>query len=102
MAFVAFSWFLSPAWASLSAPRDAPLFNKELSRDWPRTHPQEAGQEASGAGQPGEFVITDETEVTLDGCACCYKDVPSKVSIKHLEVAADRKTVLKIDFRTRR
>jgi hypothetical protein len=50
----------------------------------------------------GEFVLTEETEVLLNGKPCKYAEVPSYATIVHMELAADTKTVLQIHFRTRK
>jgi hypothetical protein len=49
-----------------------------------------------------EFVVTEQTEILLNGEPCKYADVPSHASIIKMEVAADKKTVRKIHFRTRK
>ena len=46
--------------------------------------------------------MTDETEVLLNGTACQYKDVPDHATIVRMEVGLDRKTVLRVYFRTRK
>jgi hypothetical protein len=49
-----------------------------------------------------EFVVTEQTEVLLNGKPCPYAAVPSHATIERMEVAEDRKTVLKIYFRARK
>jgi hypothetical protein len=56
-------------------------------------------QAAGQAGEP-EYVLTDETQVLLDGKPCRFADVPERASILRMEVAPDGKTVLKILFRS--
>jgi hypothetical protein len=46
-------------------------------------------------------VVTDRTEILLDGKPCKYEAIPATASIVRMEVAADKKTVLKIHFRRR-
>lgn len=48
------------------------------------------------------LVITDATEVKLNGKTCKYEDVPSNAEIILLEVGRDKKAVLKIHFRTQK
>src|SRR5579871_4756364 len=48
------------------------------------------------------FTLTDRSEVLLDGKPCRYEDVPAHASIILLELAADRQTVLRIHFRSRK
>ena len=51
---------------------------------------------------PSEYLVTERTEILLNGKACKYAEVPAHASITRMEVAADKKTVLKIHFRTRK
>lgn len=46
------------------------------------------------------FVITDQTEIQVDGKPCRYGEVPTGAAIVLLEVAADGRTVMKVHFRT--
>jgi hypothetical protein len=57
---------------------------------------------AASRGITPEFVLTEQTEVLLNGKPCKYEDVPAGASIVHLEVGIDNKTALKIHFRTRK
>jgi hypothetical protein len=61
-----------------------------------------AAEPPTAPGVTPEFVLTEETEVLLDGEPCKYAAVPGHARIVHLEIAADRKTVLKIHFQTGR
>jgi hypothetical protein len=49
-----------------------------------------------------EFVVTERTEILLNGKPCKYEEVPRHSSIVKMEVAADKKTVRRIHFRTRK
>ncbi len=49
-----------------------------------------------------KLVITDKTEVQLDGQACKLADVPGTASVVSLEVSADKKTILKIHFQSQK
>jgi hypothetical protein len=55
---------------------------------------------AAGRGVRSEYVLTDRTEVFLNGKACKYADVPSNARIIRMELAADQQRVLSIQFRT--
>jgi hypothetical protein len=57
-------------------------------------------QPAAAQAPPTDFVLTHETEVLLDGKPCRYEEVPAHARIVRMEVAADRKTVLKVHFRS--
>jgi hypothetical protein len=96
---VAFLSFLPPASATLAARREPTIARKDSLRAYQKALPQ-SEHWMSGRKQEGEFVITDETAVFLDGRACRYRDVPDKAHIASLEVSPDRKTVLKAYFRT--
>lgn len=49
-----------------------------------------------------DFVITDDTDVRLDGKPIKYADVPEGAQIERLELAADERTILKIHFRSKK
>jgi hypothetical protein len=57
-------------------------------------------EQAAGVQDRSEFIVTERTEILLDGKPCKYADVPQQARIVLMEVAADNKTVLKIHFRT--
>ena len=48
------------------------------------------------------LVITEKTEVKLDGKSCQYEQVPNGADIVLLEVAADKKVILRIHFRSKK
>jgi hypothetical protein len=54
----------------------------------------------SGNRAETPFVITNETEIRLDGRPCLYAEVPAGAAVTAAEVAADRRTVLRIHFRS--
>jgi len=55
---------------------------------------------SAGPATASEFSVNKRTEILLDGKPCRYEDVPEQASIQRMEVAPDRKTVLRIHFRT--
>lgn len=53
--------------------------------------------------QKSEYVVTEQTEIKLDGRACKYSDVPHSADIIHMEIASNQsKTILKIYFRSKK
>jgi hypothetical protein len=48
------------------------------------------------------LVITEKTEVKVDGKSCQYEQVPDGADIVLLEVAADKKMILRIHFRSKK
>ncbi len=48
-----------------------------------------------------QFVITDATEILLDGVPCHLADVPATAVVVELAVAPDGRTLLRIGFRSR-
>ncbi len=48
---------------------------------------------------PSEYVVTEETEVLLNGKPCRYQDVPEHATILRMELGWDNRTVLKVHFR---
>lgn len=108
LVFATFLCSLPAAMASLSPPRnDAPALGQSLllttAKDAkanldgiaavPAPEPKQAKQ---------DFVITDETEVKLDGHVCKFQDVPGTATVVSLDVAADKKTILKIQFASKK
>jgi len=61
-----------------------------------------APEQAVGEAPQSEFILTSRTEILLNGQPCRYEEIPSHASIVRMEVAADKKTVLKIHFRVRK
>ena len=47
-----------------------------------------------------EFALTPQTEVLLDGRPCAYKSVPRGAAVTRIEVAEDRRTILRIEFKS--
>ncbi|OWK47443.1 hypothetical protein FRUB_01142 [Fimbriiglobus ruber] len=50
----------------------------------------------------GEYKLTDQTEVVYNGQPCEFKDVPSTASVIRIDVGPDRKTLLRIEFRSKK
>ena len=101
VALFIFLCLLPPASATLAPRREPTTFAKDL----PAAHnqqPSRAPVQTASSAEDGEFTLTNETEVLLNGRACRYRDVPGNARIMHMEVAPDRKTVLKVHFRTDR
>jgi hypothetical protein len=94
MALVASLCFLSATHAAL-APRKA-------HPDLGKTFAARLVKEAGSADQKDELLITEETEIKLDGRACKYQDVPGSAAIILLELASNKKAVLRIHFRTKK
>lgn len=51
---------------------------------------------------PNEVQLTAETEVYLDGRRCRYKDVPAGATITRMLLAPDQKTLLRVEFSSRK
>jgi hypothetical protein len=60
--------------------------------------PREPAPKQESASQ--HFVMTDATEVLLDGAPCRLADVPPTAVIVELVVAPDGRTLLRIGFRS--
>jgi hypothetical protein len=52
--------------------------------------------------KPVNYVITDETEIEVDGKRCGYEDVPERAEMILLSIGKDGKTVLKLHFKTKK
>jgi len=93
--------------ASLSPRNDAPLPGKSLLPITAKDAKANLdGVAAAPAPEPNQqkqdFVITDDTEVKLDGHVCKFQDVPGTATVVSLDVAADKKTILKIHFTSKK
>jgi hypothetical protein len=86
--------------ASLSPPRErSRLANKVAPVQYAKLSP-EIREVVDGRGSTPEFVLTDRTEVRLNGKPCNYEEIPHHATIVLIEVAMDNRTILKIHFRT--
>ena len=88
--------------ASLTPRKDLPPLGKAVPSVPASILSIDALEQVAGRETEPEFVVTNQTEVLLNGKACRYEEVPSQARIVRMEVAADTKTVLKIHFRTRK
>jgi hypothetical protein len=93
--------FTSVASASL-APRKSSLAGRELTRALSTRALARVVKPLEEPKAEPEFNVTEQTEILLDGRPCSWKDVPPEASILKMEVTADKKTALKIYFRTRK
>jgi hypothetical protein len=99
LALVTWISIVSASSASL-APRKFPsVLGNEVFQARASQLPARPSQQAAGQVSLGEFVVTERTEILLNGKPCRYEEIPGHASIVRMEVAADRKTVLKIHFR---
>jgi hypothetical protein len=100
--------FISVVSASLTPRTEAPLAPHHSLSTLAKGAAQVQGaklsalvpQQARGEAPRSEFVLTSETEILLNGKPCIYEEIPDHASIVRMEVATDKKTVLKIHFRT--
>jgi hypothetical protein len=86
----------APVRASLTPARQGGLA-PELKKAF-----EQPRQQAQASPAAGEFLINEQTEIRLDGRSCRYEEVPPSAEIILLEVAADRRTVRRIHFRSGR
>jgi hypothetical protein len=94
--------FVSVAPASLAPPKKSRSLDMELGRAQTSKVSALVQEQALPAESEAEFAVTAQTEILLDGQPCAYADVPASAGILRMEVAVDRKTVLKIHFRTKK
>jgi hypothetical protein len=90
----------SVAMASIAAPKKSHPLANEILRTRDSKLLNGAQEQAAQRTPRTEFVVTDQTEILLDGKPCKYADVPSRASIVHMELATDKKTVLRIHFQS--
>jgi hypothetical protein len=92
---------LSSATATVSGRKDLSAFDKTPPAAL-KTFPAQLVETASARHDREQFLLTEETEVLLDGRPCKYQEVPRNVNIILLEVGSDKKTILRIHFQTRK
>jgi hypothetical protein len=101
-AVVAVSMLVAPASASLSrlAPIDGPDDRRELRAAVlpPKAEPKPQAD----AGDSPELELTADTQVYLDGKRCEYKDVPATAAITRIDLAKNKKTVVRIEFESKK
>ena len=107
MALTVFLGCLSSATASLAPRSDFPFGGKTTLPTSAHDRPIDLDKPAAPAAaedktEKQKLVVTDETEVQLDGHACKFKDVPAAATIVSLDLAADKKTILKIHFESKK
>ena len=102
MTFAAFLCFLPSLRANLSPRNDLPLVGKDAPPSAAKAPPADPAPAAEDKPANPKLVVTDKTEVQLDGHDCKLVDVPGTASVVGLEVAADRKTILKIHFQSKK
>jgi hypothetical protein len=103
LALLALSCLLPSAQATQAHQSDAALPAKEPLSVTLGKLPAEALHKAVVREEKDtEFLLTDDTEVLLDGQRCSYKDVPGGAIITEVQLAADKKTILKIAFKTKK
>ena len=93
MVLAASMFSLSVAHGSLTTPKERSIFDRPLPPA-PKVEP--------AAESEGGLVISDDTEVKLDGKVCKYEDIPESAEVVLLEVSTDKKSVLKLHFRTKK
>jgi hypothetical protein len=94
--------FAAVASASLTPRKEPAPFRKEAPKVEDAKLSAAVLELAMGPKTTPEFVVTDQTEILLDGKLCRYESVPAHAVIVRMEVSEDKKTVLKIHFRTRK
>jgi hypothetical protein len=85
---------ISVAYGTLAPPTERPILDR-LRGPTPTAEP-------APPAEKGGLAISDDTEVMLDGKACTLADVPKDAQIILLQVGSDKRTILKIHFRTKK
>jgi hypothetical protein len=91
---------VSAAPASLASRQDRLRSGNDALRS-PAPRPTvEARHQTAVPAADSDYTVTEQTEVLLNDKACRYEAVPANAVIERMEVAPDRKTVLRVYFRT--
>jgi hypothetical protein len=102
LALAAWMGLVAVAAASLTPRKDFPPPGREAPPAQAGRLSAEVLRQVAGLRPNLEFQLTPQTEVLLDGKPCPFSAVPADARIVSLEVAADKKTVLKVHFRSGR
>lgn len=84
---------LSPAFGTVAPRKGDPDVRRDLLSQCEKADPPR---------QDVRLVLTDKTEIRLDGRACKLQDIPRGADVIQVDVAADRKTILRIHFRSKK
>ena len=57
---------------------------------------------APAADSGPQLELTADTQVYLDGKPCALKDVPSTATVSRVDVAKDRKSIVRIEFTSKK
>jgi hypothetical protein len=98
---IAFACLSPSAFASLARPKDGASLTTDLRPAATRTIAEKTWQPQTTSGPKAQLVITEQTEVKLDGRPCCYQDVPHGATVVGAETGLDNRTILRIHFRTK-
>lgn len=99
-AAVAVLSFVAPANASLSSPVSTDRSDEVRALRAAILPPKAEPAPAADSGP--ELELTAATQVYLDGKRCEYKDVPTTATVSKVDVAKDRKTILRIEFTSKK
>jgi hypothetical protein len=91
---------VSVASASLTARKELPTVGNVVGPGRAAKFGVDARDQATKLSTRSEFVLTEQTEILLNGKPCGYDQVPADARIVRMELAADQKTVRAIHFRT--
>ena len=86
--------------ASQTPRKETRAFAEEVTQMRAPQRLAQALEQVAARQTKSEFFVTERTEITVNGKACRYEEVPRDARIVQMELAADKKTVLKIHFRT--
>jgi hypothetical protein len=95
MALVAFFLFVAVAQATLTPSKQRSIVDGPRPIA-PKVEPNIPAEDDGG------LVISDTTEVRLDGKVCELEEVPKTAEVVLLEIGKDKKSVLKIHFQTKK
>jgi hypothetical protein len=104
LAFGVIAWIglATTANASLTRHKFPSVFPEGSSGSAPTKLTAKAIEETTFQRAETDYVLTARTEVSLDGKPCAYASIPSSAIIVRMELAADKRTVLRVHFRSRK
>lgn len=72
-----------------------------VAKDKPAADAPAAEKDVAVSPDENPFVLTKDTDVRLDGRPWDYDAIPDDAIVMNMQVASDRRTIVRIQFRSR-
>jgi len=99
LALAVWAGCVTAAPAALAPRKESLLFGKEAQHRHDAQAPRAALAVVEARSPASDYVVTEETEVLVNGKPCRYSEVPANATILRMELGPDSRTVFKVHFR---